>query len=132
MTKEHEDCFRNLKRLREAGIFVFTSEIIGTPEHTVEIMEQDIEFHRKMIVSGYLDACYTLVATLLPGTKWNKENRGMIINERDYPGYSLFTTHHRTKNIPDPRIIEGFMIRRSQELNKVQKTFSWGSAFPNI
>ncbi|MFA5109728.1 MAG: hypothetical protein WC458_04285, partial [Patescibacteria group bacterium] len=76
-------------------------------------------------------AALTLSATLLPGTKWNEENQSMIINKKDYAGYSLFTTHHRTKNIPDPKIIEEFMVKRAKELNKVQKTYIWGTAFQN-
>lgn len=132
MTREHKDCYRNLKRLREeANIHVFTSEILGTPDHTIPIMEEDIDFHKMMVREGYLDAVYTLVATLLPGTKWNLENRHMIINERDFPGYSLFTVHHRTSNISDPRIIEEFIFRRAKELNGIQKSYPWGSAFPN-
>jgi len=131
IARYHDNC-ENLKRLREeAGIYVFTSEIIGTPEQTIQIMESDIEFHKELIKHGYLDAALTLSATLLPGTKRNKENKSMIINEKDYAGYSLFMTHHKTKNITDPKIIEEFMIRRAKELNKVQKTYIWGTAFQN-
>ena len=132
MMEKHRKNFENLKRLREEGkIFVFTSEIIGTPDQTIEILNHDIALHREMIQQGYIDAVYTLVATLLPGTKWNMDNHQEIINEKDYPGYSLFTVHHRTLNIPDPKTIEEFFIERAKELNKVQKSYSWGSAFPN-
>lgn len=132
MAEKHRKNFANLKRLREeGGIFVFTSEIIGTPDQTVETLTHDIALHKKMIKEGYIDAVYTLVATLLPGTKWNEDNHQEIINEKDYPGYSLFTVHHRTLNIPDPRIIEKFFIERAKELNKVQKSYKWASAFPN-
>lgn len=131
IARYHDNC-ENLKRLREeAGIYIFTSEIIGTPEQTVKIMEDDITFHKELIKNGYLDAALTLSATLLPGTVWNKENQNMIINKNDYAGYSLFTTHHQTKNIPNPKIIEEFMVKRAKELNKVQKTYNWGTAFPN-
>jgi hypothetical protein len=132
MIGKHQEYFENLRRLRkEGGIYVFTSEIIGTPEHSVETMEHDIELHKQMVEEGYLDAALTLSATLLPGTKWNMENRENIVNPKDYAGYSLFTTHHRTERIPDPSVIEAFMVRRAKEMNEVQKTYSWGSAFPN-
>ena len=131
MISKYDRSFRNLMKLREAEIYVFTSEIIGTPDQTIETLESDIELHRSMIQDGHLDAVLTLTATLLPGTKWFKENRQMIVNERDFPGYSLFTTHHHTSHIPNPRTIEEFTIRRGQKLNEVQKTHQWGSAFPN-
>ncbi|MFA5109480.1 MAG: cobalamin-dependent protein, partial [Patescibacteria group bacterium] len=48
IARYHDNC-ENLKRLREeGGIYIFTSEIIGTPEQTVEIMESDIEFHKEL------------------------------------------------------------------------------------
>jgi len=132
MVEKHRKNFENLKRLREEGkIFVFTSEIVGTPEQTMEILEHDITLHKDMIQKGYLDAVYTLVATLLPGTKWNTDNHEKIINEKDYPGYSLFTVHHKTKNITDPRTLEEIIIKRAKELNKVQKSYHWGSPFSN-
>ncbi|MDP3836690.1 MAG: cobalamin-dependent protein [bacterium] len=131
IAKYHDNC-ENLKRLREeGGIYIFTSEIIGTPDQTIETMENDIEFHKELIRHNYLDAALTLSATLLPGTIWNKNNPDMIINKKDYAGYSLFTTHHRTKNIADPKIIEEYMVKRTKELNVIQKTFRWGTAFPN-
>lgn len=42
MSNKYHDNLKNLRRLREAGIYVFTSEIMGTPEHTPEIMLGDI------------------------------------------------------------------------------------------
>lgn len=132
MTTKHHDHLKNLKRLREeAGIYVFFSEIIGTPEQTTKILEKDIELHKNLVRDGYLDAALTLIATSLPATKWYGEHRQDIINEKDYAGYSLFTAHSRTKNIPNPIIIEEFMVRRTKELREVQITPVWGSAFPD-
>jgi hypothetical protein len=131
MIEKHHANFENLKRLRNAGVYVFSSEIIGTPEHTVEVLEKDIRLHEQLVKDGYLDAALTLVATLLPATKWYREHESDIVDARDYAGYSLFTVHARTLNIPDPRIIERFLIRRAKSLNSVQQTYPWGSAFPN-
>ena len=131
MVSKHTQNFNNMKRLREeGGIYVFTSEIIGTPEHTRETIEQDIETHKEMIKHNYLDAALTLSATLLPGTKWFKENENLIINKLDYSGYSLFTTHHKTKNL-SPIEIEELIVKRTKELNSIQNTYNWQTAFPN-
>ncbi|HWQ59595.1 MAG TPA: cobalamin-dependent protein [Candidatus Fimivivens sp.] len=131
MIEKHNAHLENLKRLRNAGVYVFSSEIIGTPEHTVEVLEEDIRLHEQLVRDGYLDAALTLVATLLPATKWYREHANGIVDVRDYAGYSLFTVHARTRNISDPRIIERFLIRRAKSLNSVQQTYPWGSAFPN-
>jgi len=55
----------------------------------------------------------------------------MIINEKDYSGYSIFITHHRTNNFPDPKIMEELIVRRAKDLNMVQTTYAWGNPFPN-
>ncbi|MDT9209622.1 MAG: cobalamin-dependent protein [Limnospira sp. PMC 1286.21] len=132
MVSKYVKNFECLKKLRlEGNIYVFTSDIIGTPEHTIEIVNHDINVHKEMIKEGYLDAALTLSATMLPGTVWFKNNYKNIINTRDYPGYSLFTTHHRTENIPNPSTIEELIVHRTKELNNLQSTYNWQTAFPN-
>jgi uncharacterized protein YdaT len=131
MIQKHHANLENLKRLRNAGVYVFSSEIIGTPEHTVGVLEDDIRLHERLVGEGYLDAALTLIATLLPATKWHREHATDIIDTQDYAGYSLFTAHARTGNLPNPQVIERFMIRRAKRLNLGQRTFPWESAFPN-
>ncbi len=131
MSAKYENRLNSLKRLREeAGIYVFTSAIVGTPEQTVEMFEDELATDRKLIQRGYLDAALCLSATMLPGTEWYKSNGHNIINPKDYYGFSLFTTHDRTEHL-EPRQIEEFMIRWTKELSDVQKTYNWGTAFPN-
>lgn len=131
MVGKYNRNFENLRRLKESGIYVFTSQIVGTPECTREIIEEDINIHREMIKSGYLDTALTLSATLLPGTKWYEAHSNLIVNKKDILGYSLFTTHHRTEKMNDPRLIEEMVVYRTRELNKIQKTYNWQTAFPN-
>jgi len=132
MVNKYDNNFKNLKRLREeGGIYVFTSQIVGTPEDTRETIEEDIEIHKQMIHEGFLDNALTLSATLLPGTKWYNNHKHDIVNLDDIAGYSLFTTHHITKNFPDSRIIEELFILRTKELNSIQNTYNWQTAFPN-
>ncbi|MDD2758158.1 MAG: cobalamin-dependent protein [Patescibacteria group bacterium] len=132
MVSKYQRNFENLKRLRlEGGINVLASEIVGTPEQTMDVLEQDVELHKKMISEGYIDGVVSLSATLLPGTRWYQEGRQNIVNEKDYSGYSLFTVHHKTEHIKDPKELEKFMVLRAKELNKVEQTYHWYSAFPN-
>lgn len=128
MTKRYHQNMENLKRLREAGIYVFTSSIIGTPEQTAESFREELAADRMLIEEGYLDAALPLSATMLPGTVWYQHNRQNIVNKEDYPGYSLFSTHHRTDHL-EPQDIERMMIEWIKGLEDVQRVYAWGSAF---
>ena len=131
MSERYHKNLENLKRLREAGIYIFTSAIIGTPEQTREMFKEELATDRRLIQEGYLDAALPLSATLLPGTKWYENNGHNIVNKKDYPGYSLFTTHHRTEHL-EPEEIEEFMIAWTKGLDDVQETPYWGNAFSNL
>ena len=130
MSQRYHDNTDNLRRLRDAGVYVFTSAIIGTPEQTRETFEEELATDKGLVEKGYLDSALCLSATMLPGTSWYKDNGQNIINLRDYPGYSLFTVHHRTANL-QPQEIEELVIRWTKELSPVQKMYPWGTAFPN-
>jgi len=67
---------------------------------------------------------------MLPGTKWFGSNGQNIVNKKDYAGYSLFTTYHKTDFLK-PEEIEECMIKWVKELDSVQRTYHWGTAFPN-
>lgn len=132
MVTRYDRHFENLKRLREEGnVYVFTSEIVGEPNQTWNTIVEDIDRHKEMILEGYLDTALTLSATMLPGTKWYEDNGHNIINKKDILGYSLFTTHHKTDNLPDPQLIEELFALRTKELNSIQQTFNWQTPFPN-
>jgi len=131
MSNRYHNNLENLKRLREEGqIYIFTSAIIGTPEQTREMFEEELATDRKLIQEGYIDAALCLSATMLPGTKWYENNGHNIVNKNDYAGYSLFATHHRTEHL-EAKEIEELMITWTKGLDDVQKTYHWGSAFPN-
>ncbi len=131
MSNRYYKNLENLKRLRkEGGIYVFTSAIIGTPEQTREMFDEELATDRKLIQGDYIDSALCLSATMLPGTKWYENNGQKIINKKDYAGYSLFVTHHKTDNF-SAKEIEELMITWTKGLNDVQKTYHWGTAFPN-
>ena len=131
MSSRYHKNAENLKRLREqAGIYIFTSAIIGTPEQTEEAVKEELETDKELIQNGYLDSALCLSATMLPGTKWYESNGHNIINKKDYAGYSLFATHHRTNHL-ESKDIERLMTTWTKTLDDVQKTYPWGTAFPN-
>ncbi len=131
MTQRYHKNMENLKRLREKWwIYVFTSAIIGTPEQDLCAFEEELKTDKFLIENGYIDSALALSATMLPWTKWFNENKDNIVNLEDYPGYSLFTTHHRTKNFT-PTQIEELMVRWNKELFWIQKTYKRGTWFPN-
>jgi len=119
-----------LKKLKDSGIYIFTSGIIGTPEQTLEILNEDLIANRELIKEGYIDSALALSATMLPATKWYNSNGHNIVNKKDYAGFSLFTTHHSTPNL-SPKEIETAMVRWNKELGDLQKTYKWGTSFPN-
>jgi radical SAM superfamily enzyme YgiQ (UPF0313 family) len=125
MIDRYHENMKNLKRLREeAGIHIFTSAIIGTPEQTKESFNEELATDRALIQEGYLDAALCLSATMLPGTQWYEKNGHNIIDKKDYPGYSLFSTHHRTEHF-SAREIEELMVTRTKGLNDIQKVYPW-------
>jgi hypothetical protein len=130
MIGRYHENLKNLKRLREAGVFVFTSAIIGTPEMDLKAFEEELATDKELVREGYLDLALPLSATMLPGTKWYQNNGQNIIDKNDWPGYSLFATHHRTEHFTAQEI-ETLMIRWYKEMEEVQKNPSWGCAFPS-
>jgi len=118
----------NLKRLREAGIYVCSSAIIGTPDQTPESFAEELAANRALIEGGFIDAALPLCATMLPGTRWHDMNGHNIVNKEDYAGYSLFTAHHRTVHFR-PHEVEMMMVEWNQRLADVQRTLPWFSAF---
>lgn len=120
----------NLRRLRQSGVFIFTSAIIGTPEMDIETYEDELETDKALVKEGYLDLALPLSATMLPGTIWFRENGHNIVRKDDWPGYSLFATHHKTEYF-SARQIEELMVRWYQEMSSVQENPVWGCAFPS-
>ena len=128
MVNRYHKNLDNLKKLRDAGIYIFTSSIVGTPEQDEGMFWKDLEVSRSLITDGYIDASFALSATMLPGTNWYKSNGHNIVNKKDYPGFSLFATHHRTPFL-EPQDIERLTISWMKELRDVQQTFPWQTAF---
>ena len=123
--------FPHVKKLRESGIYVCTSEIIGYPGQSMESMEEDIRLHQELVREGYADKSMTFVTSTLPGTKLHREQHEEIVNKNDFAAYSNFVPQSRTDKVSDVRDIERITVERNQEMNKVQTSYSWGSTFPS-
>lgn len=121
-----------LKQLRDAGVYVFSSEIVAQPTEPRSEAERDTALYVDLVQRGYLNAALTFSNTFLPGTEDYGMYKDWIVSKIDYAGYNLFTTHHRTKYIEDPSEIERWVVERNKTLNKVQGSFAWGTAFPNV
>ncbi len=128
MTMKYEQRLESLARVRAAGVYVFTSLIVGTPDQTQVMFAEDIATSRTLIERGYLDSALPLSATMLPGTEWHRRNGHNIVHPGDWAGYNLFSTHHRTEHM-NPREIEECMIRCVRELADVQHIMPWQCAF---
>jgi radical SAM superfamily enzyme YgiQ (UPF0313 family) len=123
--------FPHIKELRELGIYVCTSEIIGYPGQTMNSMSEDVALHQLLVQEGYVDKSMTFVTSTLPGTKLHREHHQNIINPLDWAAYSNFVPQSRTENVSDVRDIERMTAYRNRRMNEVQRSYSWGSTFPN-
>ena len=123
--------FSHIKVLRESGIYVCTSEIIGYPGQTLESMDEDIVLHQQLVREGYVDKSMTFVTSTLPGTKLHREHHQNIVNHTDWASYSNFVPQSRTETVRDIHDIERMTVRRNKAMNDVQVSYAWGSTFPN-
>ena len=129
--KRFADHFPHIRALRESGIYVCTSEIIGYPGQSLDSMEEDVRFHQELVRNGYADKSMTFVTSTLPGTKLYRERNGFIVNPLDWAGYSNFVPQSVTDTVQNIQDIEWMTVIRNKEMNKVQVSYSWGSTFPN-
>jgi tRNA A37 methylthiotransferase MiaB len=123
--------FNHIRELRQAGIYVCTSAIIGYPGQDLETMRQDIALHQSLVAQNYVDKSMTFVTSTLPGTALYQKHSAKIVNKNDWAAYSNFVPQSTTGQVSDIREVETLTVKRNQEMNKVQKSYSWGSAFAN-
>ena len=102
--------FPHIKRLRESGIYTYTSEIIGYPGKTTALMWKDIYLHQVLVKEGYVAQALTFVTSTLPGTKLYREHAGHIVEPQDWAAYSNFVPQSTTEDIPSIHDIERLTI----------------------
>ena len=126
------DNVAQLKRLRESGIYVYTSGIFGNFKQTEVDHVGEIKRFGDLISDGYVDQALTFAVSHLPGTRNMRDFGHSIQNPDDLLGYSIFVPHTNTGSM-SVRDIEKVVIEANQTYNLLQKEAgSWGSAFPKI
>lgn len=128
MVKRYHQNLENLAKVRAAGVYAFTSLIVGTPDQTRAMFQEDVDVLRDLISNGFLDAALPLSATMLPGTDWHRDNGHNVVHPDDWAGYNLFSTHHRTAHM-GPREIEKCVADAVRGLSDVQDIRPWQCAF---
>jgi radical SAM superfamily enzyme YgiQ (UPF0313 family) len=129
-TNKYSSNVEQLKRLREAGIYIYTSGIYGTDIQTAEDINNEIQVYKSLIQEGYVDQALVFAVSHLPATRNHDLFREDIVNENDFLGYSIFVPHARTKTM-SIRDVEIAVVKANQEYNAVQKQAGpWGSSFP--
>lgn len=127
-----------LKRLKDAGIYTFTSGIYGVPNldepaRTFDDLIRLRDFHLKLVTERYVDASLVFPLSALPGTPWFKAVEGNPDFEFDrerWIGYSIFVPQVYPKSLGSRRLWRE-IIETHRALNEVQDSLPWFSAFPN-
>lgn len=130
VTKTNSGNVDQLKRLREAGVYVYTSGIFGTNVQTKEDMAEEINVYKNLIQDGFVDQALVFAISHLPGTRNYQLFSQDIVDSQDWIGYSIFVPHAKTSSM-SVREVETAVVKANQEFNKVQKSAGpWGSSFP--
>jgi hypothetical protein len=127
-----------LKRLKDAGIYTFTSGIYGVPDlMRPSQMYDDIprlrDFHLRLVTECYVDASLVFPLSALPGTPWFRNLAACSDFEFDrenWIGYSIFVPQIYPKRLGAKRLWTE-IIETHRALNEVQESLPWFSPFPN-
>lgn len=127
-----------MRRLKEGGVYTFTSGIYGVPNlkqpwKTYDDLCQLRDFHLQLVTKGLVDASLVFPLSALPGTPWARqiENSHVFEFERErWIGYSVFVPQVYTKQL-DAKFLWRELLETHRALNEVQATLPWFSPFPN-
>lgn len=127
-----------LKRLKDAGVYTFTSGIYGVPnlEHPSKTYDDLLrlrDFHLRLVTEDYVDASLVFPLSALPGTLWFRAvdgNPDFAFDREHWIGYSIFVPQVYPKELGKRRLWYE-IIETHRALNEVQESYPWFSAFPN-
>jgi radical SAM superfamily enzyme YgiQ (UPF0313 family) len=129
-TNRYHKNVEQLKRLKDAGIYIYTSGIFGTDIQTKEDIDSEIDTYKQLIQEGYIDQALVFAVSHLPATKNYELFKQDIVHPDDFIGYSIFVPHAKTKTM-DIKDVETAVVHANQEYNRIQKEAGpWGSSFP--
>lgn len=127
-----------LRRLKDGGVYTFTSGIYGVPNlrqpsKTYDDLLQLRDFHQKLVTKGLVDASLVFPLSALPGTPWFRQvenNPAFEFDRERWIGYSVFVPQVYPKELGAQRLWRE-ILETHRALNEVQSSFPWFSPFPN-
>lgn len=127
-----------LKRLKDAGIYTFTSGIYGVPDlrnpsRTYDDLVTLRDFHLDLVSEQYVDASLVFPLSALPGTPWFRKvekSPDFEFDREHWIGYSIFVPQVYPKELGARRLWRE-IIETHRALNEIQDSFPWFSPFPN-
>ena len=128
----------HLKRLKNAGIYTFTSGIYGVPnlEQPAKTYDDLLllrDFHVRLVRNGYVDASLVFPLSALPGTPWFRaavNNPNFQFEQERWIGYSIFVPQIYPEELGARRLWRE-IIDTHRVINEVQDSYPWFSPFPN-
>lgn len=137
-TQAAVDNIHHLQRMKDAGIYTFTSGIYGVPNlqqpaDTYDDILALRDFHVRLVTEGYVDASLVFPLSALPGTPWFKKVQGNLDFEFDqehWIGYSIFVPQVYPRQV-GPRRLWREILETHRALNEVQESLPWFTPFPN-
>lgn len=127
-----------MRRMKDAGIYTFTSGIYGVPNlkhpaRTYDDLLRLRDFHLGLVTRRLVDASLVFPLSVLPGTPWNRNAERSPAFEFDperWIEYSVFVPQVYPKEL-GPRKLWYGILETHRALNEVQITLPWFSPFPN-
>lgn len=127
-----------LHRLKDAGVYTFTSGIYGVPNLKAPAKTFDDlfllrDFHIRLLREGYVDASLVFPLSALPGTDWFREidgNPDFEFEPEHWVGYSIFVPQVYPRELGVRRLWRE-IIETHRALNELQISLPWFSPFPN-
>ena len=127
-----------MKRLRDAGVYTFTSGIYGVPNleragETYDDMLRLRDFHVRLVAEGYVDASLVFPLSALPGTPWFRaaaRDPNFLFDRDRWIGYSIFVPQVYPRELGARRLWRE-IVETHRTLNALQTSLPWFSPFPN-
>jgi len=127
-----------LRRMKDAGIYTFTSGIYGVPnlqqpKDTFDDILALRDFHLRLVSEGYVDASLVFPLSALPGTPWFKKvqaNQDFEFDQEHWIGYSIFVPQVYPRQVGARRLWRE-ILETHRALNEIQDSLPWFSPFPN-
>lgn len=128
----------HLRRLKDSGMYTFTSGIYGVPNlrnpgKTYDDLLRLRDFHVGLVTKGFVDASLVFPLSALPGTPWFRQvenNPAFEFNREHWIGYSIFVPQVFPIEL-GARLLWQEVLETHRALNGAQTSLPWFSPFPN-